>query len=153
MDLLIPEFYGIDFQLDEFTGENKMLVFEKHSNKPFSKNLISDGSINIFSIFTALYQTNDPQFLLIEEPEIGLNPKVVQQLAQLLREKCDENGTNIWVNTHSQTFVSEITTKEAILVDKIEGKTKLKPLRDFDTFGLKVDQAWLSNMFDGGLPW
>ncbi|MDP2364928.1 MAG: chromosome segregation protein SMC, partial [Ignavibacteria bacterium] len=62
-------------------------------------------------------------------------------------------GTNIWVNTHSQTFVSEITTKEAILVDKINGQTKIKPLRDFEIFSLKVDEAWLSNVFNGGLPW
>jgi predicted ATPase len=153
MELLIPEFSNIDFQVDEYTGENKILLFEKHSKKPFTKNLISDGTKNIISIFTALFQTSEPQFLLIEEPENGLNPKVVQELARLLREKCDENGTNIWVNTHSQTFVSEIATKEAILVDKIEGRTTIKPLREFDTFSLKVDQAWLLNMFDGGLPW
>lgn len=153
MQLLIPEFSRIDFQVDEYTGENKILLFEKHSAKPFTKNLISDGTKNIISIFTVLFQTSEPQFLLIEEPENGLNPKVVQELARQLREKCNENGTNIWVNTHSQTFISEITTKEAILVDKVEGRTSIKPLREFDTFSLKVDQAWLLNMFDGGLPW
>lgn len=153
MELLIPEFSSIDFQVDEYTGENKMLIFEKNCTKPFTRNLISDGTRNIISIFTTLYQTNEPQFLLIEEPENGLNPKVVRELARQLREKCNENGTNIWVNTHSQTFVSEITTKEAILVDKIDGKTKIKPLRDFEIFSLKVDEAWLLNMFDGGLPW
>lgn len=153
MELLIPEFSNIDFQLDEYTGENKILVFEKHSIKPFTKSLLSDGTKNILSIFAALYQSDKPQFLLIEEPENGLNPKVLQELVRLLRSKCDENGTNIWVNTHSQTFVSQITTKEAFLVDKIDGQTKIKPLRDFETFSLKVDEAWLSNVFNGGLPW
>lgn len=153
MELLIPEFSKIDFQIDEYSGETKLFVYEKHSVKPFPKHLLSDGTLNILSIFTSLYQTDEPQFLLIEEPENGLNPKVVRELVKLLREKTEELGFNIWINTHSQTFVSEISTNEAILVDKIEGKTRIKQLKDIDTFSLRVDEAWLLNMFDGGLPW
>jgi predicted ATPase len=153
MNLLIPEFANVEFIIDEYTGENRMMVYEKYCSTPFTANLISDGTRNILSIFTAIYQTSEPQFLFIEEPENGLNPKIVRELAKLLREKCIENGSNVWVNTHSQTFVSEITTSEAILVDKIEGKTRIKQLRDFNTYSLKVDEAWLLNMFDGGLPW
>ncbi len=153
MRLLIPEFSNIEFIDDEYSGETKMMIYEKYCSTPFTSNLISDGTKNILSIFASIYQTDEPQFLLIEEPENGLNPKIVRELAKLIREKCKENETNIWVNTHSQTFVSEITTDEGILVDKVEGKTRLKQLRNYKTFSMKVDEAWLSNMFDAGLPW
>jgi predicted ATPase len=153
MRLLIPEFSNIEFIDDDYTGETKMMIYEKYCSTPFTSNLISDGTKNILSIFAAIYQTDEPQFLLIEEPENGLNPKIVRELAKLLREKCKENETNIWINTHSQTFVSEITTDEGILVDKVEGKTRLKQLRNYKTYSMKVDEAWLSNMFDAGLPW
>ena len=153
MTLLVPEFENIEVKKDEVTGNLGVVVYEKSGSKPFTKNLISDGTRNLLIILTSLYQTDKPQFLLFEEPEIGLNPKVIQELVQLFRERCEATGSNIWINTHSQTLVSEITTKEAILVEKKDGITKAKPLRDFTIYDLKVDQAWLSNVFDGGLPW
>lgn len=54
-----------------------MLIYEKGTNKSFNKNLISDGTFNILAILTAVYQKDEPQFLCIEEPENGLNPKVI----------------------------------------------------------------------------
>lgn len=147
--LLIPEFKNVDVDIDKDT----LLLYEEYSNKPFTKDLISDGTYNILCLLTAVYQNDNPQILLIEEPENGLNPKVIKELVNFFREICIDKGHHIWLNTHSQSLVSKVKTVEGILVDKKEGKTKAKQFIDKELFDLTLDEAWLSNVLGGGIPW
>ena len=82
---------------------------------------------------TAVYQSDEPQFLCIEEPENGLHPKVIKQLVNFFRSACEEKGHYIWLNTHSQTLVSQLTPDEIILVDKEDGETKIRQVKGFNT--------------------
>lgn len=153
LDLLIPGFENIDIVSEPLSGTDSLVIYEKGTNKPFTKNLLSDGTYNILSLLTAVYQSDEPQFLCIEEPENGLNPKVQKELVNLFRQKCEDEGHYIWINTHSQTIVNQLEAKELIIVDKIDGATQIKQLTDFDTSGLPMDEAWLTNTLGGGLPW
>ncbi len=153
LSILIPEFKNLEVRSDDLTNTDSLLLFEKHSSKPFTKTLLSDGTWNIISILTALYQTKSPQFLLIEEPENGLNPKVAKELVTIFRQVCKEKGHFVWINTHSQSIVSELTSNEIILVDKIEGETRFKQIKDFELNGLKMDEALFTNAIGGGIPW
>ena len=118
-----------------------------------NKRLISDGTYNILALIAAIYQSDTPQFLCIEESENGLNPKVVKELVNLFRQKCKEKGHYIWLNTHSQTFVAELTTDEIILVDKVDGNTITKQVKGMDLHGLRMDEALMTNALGGGIPW
>ena len=153
LDLLVPGFENIDIVSEPLSGTDSLVIYEKGTNKPFTKNLLSDGTYNILSLLTAVYQSDEPQFLCIEEPENGLNPKVQKELVNLFRQKCEDEGHYIWINTHSQTIVNQLEAKELIIVDKIAGATQIKQLTDFDTSGLPMDEAWLTNTLGGGLPW
>lgn len=153
LDLLVPGFYNIEIVSEQLSGTYSLVVYEKGTNKPFTKNLLSDGTWNILALITAVYQSDQPQFLCIEEPENGLNPKVQKELVNLFRQKCEEEGHYIWLNTHSQSIVEQLEPKELILVDKVDGETKVKQLKDFDLHGLRMDEAWLTNALGGGLPW
>ncbi len=153
LQLLIPGLENIEIKSEELSDTNSLLIYEKGTLKPFTKNLISDGTYNIIALLTAVYQSDEPQFLCIEEPENGLNPKVVKELVGLFREKCKEKGHYIWLNTHSQTLVRELTSKEIIIVDKIEGETKVKQIQNMNLHGVPMDEALLSNMIGGGIPW
>lgn len=150
--LFIPEFDDIEIQKD-LRGRNELRVFEKNSPISMNKTLISDGTYNILALLTAVYQSDEPQFLCIEEPENGLNPRVVKELVGFFRYACEEKGHYIWLNTHSQTLVSELTPDEVITVDKIKGETKIKQFKGEDFHGLSMDEAWLTNTLGGGLPW
>ncbi len=153
LDILVPGFSNIDVVTTPLSGTDSLVIYEKGTNKPFTKNLLSDGTWNILALLTAVYQSSEPQFLCIEEPENGLNPKVQKELVNLFRQKCEDEGHYIWLNTHSQTIVNQLTPKELILVDKVDGETKIKQLTDFDLHGLTMDEAWLTNSFGGGIPW
>ncbi len=153
LQLFIPEFENIEVSTNELSGDDSLLIYEKFTKKPFSKNLISNGTFNILALLTAVYQSDEPQFLCIEEPENGLNPQVIKELVGFFREACEEKGHYIWLTTHSQTLVSELQPKEVIIVDKENGETKIKQFENLNLHGLKMDEAWLSNVLGGGLPW
>ena len=153
LQLLIPGFSNVEIRTEELSGSDNILIYEDALKKPLTKRLISDGTYNILALITAIYQSEEPQFLCIEEPENGLNPKVVKQLVSLFRDKCKEKGHYIWLNTHSQTLVSELTPDEIILVDKVNGNTQTKQVKGFDLLGMKMDEALLTNALGGGIPW
>jgi len=154
LDLFIPGFEKIEIHSDNISGKDSLLIYEKGTKKPFTKNLISDGTYNILCLLAAVYQAKEPQFLCIEEPENGLNPYVVESLASFFRQQCEEKGHYIWLNTHSQTLVKELQPHELILVDKVNGATKVKQFsKDHKLYGLEMDKAWLSNALGGGVPW
>jgi predicted ATPase len=153
LQFIIPEFEDIEVKQNELTGEDYIVVWEKYSSIPFTGSLISDGTKNSISLITSIYQSNEPQFLLIEEPENGLNPKVINEFVQTCREIVKEKGHTIWLATHSQSLVSEIKPEEAILVFKENGFSQVKQFHDFNLYDLKMDDAWLSNVLGGGIPW
>ncbi len=153
LKLFIPGFENLEVQSD-IDGNDRFHLFEKGTQKPFDKKLISDGTYNILALLAAVYQSNEPQFLCIEEPENGLNPYVIKTLVDFFRKQCEEKGHYIWLNTHSQTLVKELQPHELILVDKVNGATQIKQFsKDYNLHGLTMDEAWLSNALGGGLPW
>jgi predicted ATPase len=154
MESLIPGIEKVEVAKSDLSGDYYLRIFENNLPDPIGKNLISDGTYNILALLTAVYQSDEPQFLCIEEPENGLNPYVVRTLVDFFRNACEEKGHYIWLNTHSATLVRELKPHEIILVDKIEGITRAKRIpKDFNLHGLTSDEAWLSNAFGGGLPW
>jgi len=153
LQLLIPGFSNIDIKTEELSGSDNLIIYEEALKKPLTKRLISDGTYNILAIIAAIYQSEEPQFLCIEEPENGLNPKVVSLLVSLFRDKCVEKGHYIWLNTHSQTLVGELTPEEIILVNKVNGQTQTKQIQGMDLHGLRMDEALLTNSLGGGIPW
>ncbi len=153
LSLFIPAFKNIEISSDELSGTDTLLFYEKNSDKPFTKNLISDGTYNILCLLAAVYQSSTPQFICIEEPENGLNPYVVKELVTFFREQCKEKGHYIWLNTHSQTLVNQLKPEEIIVVNKEEGNTIAKQFIGKDMHGMAMDTAWLTNFFGGGVPW
>ncbi|MCF0058935.1 AAA family ATPase [Dyadobacter sp. CY356] len=153
LQLLIPGFERVEIHSDNIGGTDSLLIYEIGSKKPFTKNLISDGTYNIICLLVAVFQSDEPQFLCIEEPENGLSPYAIEVLVEMFRSKCEDNGHIIWLNTHSQTLVRHLKEDEMILVNKVDGKTEIKQLAKGAFYGLNADEAWLTNALGAGLPW
>jgi predicted ATPase len=153
LSLFIPEFKDIQIHRDNISGTDTLLLYERNSSKPFTKNLISDGTYNILCLLTAVYQSESPQFLCLEEPENGLNPYVVKELVGFFRHQCEEKGHYIWLNTHSQTLVNHLSPEELIVLNKVNGQTIPRQFSSQDLQGIPMDEAWLTNVLGGGIPW
>ena len=62
-----------------------------------------DGYINIFNIIDSLYDSNEDNLILIDEPEVSLHPDLQKRLFNLLLEYSKDK--QIIVSTHSPYFV------------------------------------------------
>lgn len=153
LELFLPEFDRIEVQKAQYSSSEDLLIYQKHYERPFNKELISDGTYNIIALLTAVYQSDEPQFLCIEEPENGLNPYVIRKLVDFFRNACAEKGHYIWLNTHSQTLVECLQPEEVIVVDKINGETQIKQIKGMNLHGLDMAEVWLSGALGGGTPW
>ena len=151
---LIPEVETVVVSKD-LTGKEEIQVIEKtYPNKPFVGSLISEGTYNIIALLTLFYQSDEPQFICIEEPETGLNPAILKELVSFFREMAEKYKHNIWITTHSTSLVQHLYEEELIIVNKKSGETHIYQCKPGDFEGLKPDEAWMSNMLKGGgLPW
>lgn len=154
LKVLIPGMKDIKIEKD-LSGKEELLIFEEsHPNKPFAGNLISEGTYNIIALLTLFYQSDEPQFICIEEPETGLNPAVLGELVPFFREMAEKHHHHIWVTTHSTSLVSELLENELVIVNKKDGKTSVYPCKEGDFEDMRPDEAWMSKMLKGGgLPW
>jgi AAA15 family ATPase/GTPase len=151
---LRPTIENVYVSINKSTKELELQIKEKDFDKPFNETQISDGTIKIIALLTVLFQTENPQFICIEEPENGLHPYLIKQFISLCKNLVNFKGDYIWLTTHSPVVVRELDINELIVVDFINGKTIIKPANKIETAnGLKMDDAWLTNHLNGGLPW
>ena len=98
---------------------------------------LSDGTLRYLCLLVALFSPEPPPIICIEEPEMGLHPDVIPNLAKLL--VAASRRSQIIVTTHSDILVDALTdTPEAVVIcEKVDGATQLRRLNADD---LKV---WL----------
>lgn len=154
IQILIPEIESVAVEKD-ISGKEELIVIEKsYPDKPFAGNLISEGTHNIIALLTLFYQTDQSQFVCIEEPETGLNPAILSEFIPFLREMAEKYHHHIWITTHSASLVAELSENELIIVNKRKGATQTNRCKEGDFEKMRPDEAWMSNMLKGGgLPW
>jgi ABC-2 type transport system ATP-binding protein len=57
---------------------------------------------------------HQPKVLIVDEPTVGLDPKSVRQLKDLLRQQAD-GGTTVFLSSHSLDVVQELADRIAIV--------------------------------------
>ena len=102
------------------------VVIEENSGRQIPAERLSDGTLRYLSLLTVLLDPDPPPLIGIEEPELGLHPDIVFELAKLLVEASER--TQLVVTTHSHTLVDALTDHPTSLVacDKHEGQTWFK---------------------------
>ena len=109
---------------------NTVQIFfhEEGLQHPVPSTRLSDGSLRYLCLLAVLCNPDPPPVVCIEEPEIGLHPDVIPEVAELLVEA--STRSQIFVTTHSDILIDALTdTPEAVIVcDKSEGATQLARL-------------------------
>ena len=117
---------------------------------------LSDGTLRYLCLLAVLYNPKPPPVVCIEEPEIGLHPDVIPEVASLLVEASCRS--QIFVTTHSDILIDALSdTPEAVIVcEKSEGATQLRRL-DANTLQpwlekYQLGELWVSGEI-GGNRW
>lgn len=153
-----------DFLLED--GANLGLVgavqlFLREGNIMIPATRLSDGTLRYLCLVAILCDPTPPPLVCLEEPELGLHPDVLPQLADLLRNASDR--CQLIVTTHSDTLVDALTedAQSVVVCEKPEGQTTMKRLeKNKLTHWLeqyRLGQLWSSgeiggNRWQGGEP-
>lgn len=119
----------------------------------FPPGLISDGTVYILCILVAaLTSKKETELKLIEEPERGIHPKAVEELSKLLQDSATWD-TPVFLTTHSESIIRTCKTESIVFLNKSNGITKGTAAALPPGIKIPLDEAWLTNMLNGGLPW
>lgn len=155
MELIVPGMENITTETQRLDGSTVITFTESGTRTRFPAKLVSDGTIYVLCILTAvLSRTSKSGITIIEEPERGIHPKAIGELVQLMRDSASARHP-IFLTTHSESIVRNLETTELYFVSKHEGKTRSSAALNagVDKGLIALDTAWLTNLFDGGLPW
>ena len=158
MEMIVPGIEKVQTEQQRLDGRTALRFKEEGIEKPFPAHLVSDGTMYALCLLVAaLDAPSGCGMTLIEEPERGLHPKAIRELIDLMRQQASLENP-IWLTTHSESVVRALKLSELVLVDKVEGRTTMKPadagnISQEDLAPLGLDEVWLSNLLAGGIPW
>lgn len=157
MATIVPGLEKILTEQQQLESKTAILFKEKNTRRRFPAHMISDGTVYALSLLVAVLDRPENFGLTtIEEPERGLHPTAIQELIALIRDQATANQP-IWMTTHSESVVRQLRLEELVLVNKPGGRTRMKiadagNLSNENLAPLGLDEAWLSNLLDGGTP-
>ena len=137
-------------------GAVQIFFHEDGLRQPVPATRLSDGSLRYLSLLAVLCHPDPPPITCIEEPELGLHPDAIPEVAKLLVEA--STRSQIFVTTHSDVLVDALTDipESIIICEKVDGATQLRRL---DANELKpwleqyrLGELWTRGRF-GGNRW
>lgn len=143
-EALTALYSGIDdFNVQIDAGRVQLFLEEGNYSIPATR--LSDGTLRYLCLLAILCHPEPPALVCIEEPELGLHPDVMPELAKLLIEASDR--TQLIVTTHSTTLVDALNDRpETIIIcEKHEKGTQMKRLEPDEL------QEWLQKYSLGEL--
>jgi predicted ATPase len=119
----------------------------------FGPDQISDGSLRFMALAALLFQPQDllPKFIVLDEPELGLHPVAIAELAGMIRAASQK--TQILVATQSTRLVDEFSPEDLMTVEWNEEK-KCSVFERLDSKRLEdwikrysLSELWEKNVF------
>lgn len=150
---LVAPFFR-DFVLVPDSSDRILLRWQQQdSDAVFSGNQMSDGTLRFVCLATLLLQPELPALVVLDEPELGLHPFAIVQLAGLLRQA--STRSQVLIATQSVTLMNQFEIDDLIVVERKAGASEftrpdLAKLRDWlDEYSL--GELWEKNLL-GGRP-
>jgi len=110
-------------------GKVQTRLEEAHLRATIPLSRMSDGTIRWLALLAILLNPDPPPLVCIEEPELGLHPDMIQELAKLLVDA--SSRSQLIVTTHSDRLVEELSERpeDVIVCEKQNGSSILRRLR------------------------
>jgi predicted ATPase len=143
-----------DFVLRPEKSERLRLRWrQSDSDAVFSADQMSDGTLRFICLATLLLHPRLPSLVVLDEPELGLHPCAVVQLAGLLRQASVRS--QVLVATQSVTLMNQFDLDDLIVVERVDGaSTFTRP--DRERLGAWLEEYSLGELWEknliGGRP-
>ena len=157
--LVVPLFN--DFLLEPNSYGKIMLkwIDNSASDYIFLPNQFSDGSMRFIALATLLLQPKElrPKVIIIDEPELGLHPYAITQLAEMIKDA--SRDSQIILATQSPELVDEFEVDNILVVEANKNNNRnYTTIKKLDKNELKswietysISELWEKNII-GGRP-
>jgi predicted ATPase len=135
MQSVFPDFR--QFDLPSAGGGRATLAYRSENiRRSISAHLMSDGQLRFLGLLMLLMLPNPPHLIAIDEPEIGMHPKMIDVFADVLQEAAKQ--TQVIIATHSPQLLDRLPAESILVVERDAGVSTIKPL-DLDSVKLWLD--------------
>lgn len=123
----------------------------------FNAHQFSDGSIRFIALATLLLQPKEtmPNVIILDEPELGLHPYAVTQLAQMIKDAAIHSQIIIASQSKDLVDYFDIDNISVVEMDEASFCTTVKTLNESD-YKLWLERYTVSELWDkniiGGRP-
>ncbi len=122
MRSVFPEFKQFDLPI--VAGAQASIAFRSATLKDsVPAFFMSDGQLRFLGLVVLLLLSDESDLILIDEPEIGMHPKMIDIFVELLKEA--SNSTQIIVSTHSPQLISAFKPQDLLIAENIDGNTRI----------------------------
>jgi len=97
-----PNFTGFDFN---FIGGNiELMLEEKGLSSSVHVSNISDGTLRYLCLLSILYNPDRGRLVCIDEPEVGLHPDMITNIANAIKDA--SHDSTLLISTHSENLLN-----------------------------------------------
>lgn len=118
------------------------LLFEKNGNDVFLSNMSSGEKMFFIRILSLLSSIEDNSLIIVEEPELHLNPSWTKQIITMLQMLFSQFKVHFLISTHSHSFINTVFPQNILFAHK---KKFINPDPNTNTF--LANEVEISNMF------
>jgi predicted ATPase len=133
-------------------------LIENFANTPkeFPMDLLSDGTLKVLAIATALLSVSTGSTLVIEEIDNSIHPSRAHDILSLMRQYAEERGLKLLLSTHNPALMDAIPDEALADVvfcyrDPQQGDSRLVRLGDLDDYVGLVVQGSLGDLVKRGI--
>ncbi len=101
-------------------------IKDKNFNKYFYPESISEGTMSLLAYITILETTKENAVICFEEPENYIYMRLLEFLVDLMKN----SDKQIILTTHSPYFIDWCTPEDLILIEKKNGKTSARKIKN-----------------------
>lgn len=116
--------YFEDFVLEPEQSSIRLRWRERGLDAVFSADSLSDGTLRFICLAVLLLQDSAPGTMVLDEPELGLHPFAIHQLAALLRRASKER--RVVAATQSVTLLEQFSVEEVAIVERTTSGTRIQ---------------------------
>lgn len=153
---IAPYFKGFKLRPDANNKERIRLEWEEQDTDMYLDGYsFSDGTLRFIALTTLLLQSQMPEVIIIDEPELGLHPAAINKLAELVRQASCRS--QIILSTQSTNLVNCFEVDDIIVVDRADHQSIFRHLERgelekwMDDYELSLSDLWEKNMIGGQL--
>lgn len=132
---LIPSITGIETEVNK-VGEVELSVVEGAISMP--ARVVSEGTLRVLGLLALGGVKEPPAVIGFEEPENGVHPRRIRDIAKILTERAESGTTQLIVTTHSPILPDHVPHAALYVCRKEKGSTNIEPLDHWGPLSLRA---------------